>query len=199
MVTDAVAFVGLSIGGGFKNWEGLGYTKGGWAENYQLIRIDGKWHVVMTADMGDKGHAPVIAALKGNPDEDAYWTDWSDRRMLKLASESWNPKTPHNAVYLADWRRYDCYFYVIYCGQDGCCVGNYGFRLGMARSPDLQTWYKPGDTGGQGQVAIPSTKSCVPVSGKAQQKYQAFDLRGRLIDYSPYGNKEIALPVLQNP
>lgn len=165
-----------------QSWQALGGIQGGWAENYQFINLDGHWYVVATAENENDELAPVIITLKGDADQDAHWLDWRDRRMLSLPLESWNPKTPHNAVYLADWRAHDGFYYVIYCGQDACCVGNYGFRLGMARSTDLLTWYAPGDTTGESSAVVAmSQKPHLSAPPASLRHANPVNLQGRLI------------------
>jgi hypothetical protein len=133
------------------------------AENFQFLKIDGTWRMIATgrdpeprcARM-DRGlflnfyicsHEPFIYTIDGDGTDLQHWTNWIRRRQLIIPYEDWNPGMHANSAYLADWRRFDGFFYLFYAGsEDGLVFENRGHgKIGVARSRDLVHWRLPGD------------------------------------------------------
>lgn len=128
-----------------------------WAENYQLINVDGVWRMIATGrdpdwddDYGDYNgdHAPYIYTMNGDGSDLANWADWTERRLLDVPQEGWNTITTANTAYLCDWREYDGWFYLFYAGMnDNTSFQGRGHgKIGVVRSKDLVDWKLPGDT-----------------------------------------------------
>jgi hypothetical protein len=113
-------------------------------ENYQFIKLDGEWHLLVT---DYPPHHPWLYRRAGND-----WSHWVDGHRLMIPSERhnsipessavaaeglpfrqlypcWdNPAARHivdgldNAAFLCDWREQDGHFYLLYAGknEDGC-------------------------------------------------------------------------------
>lgn len=127
----------------------------GWAENYQFIKLDGKWRMVATAhDPAGKncesdytcGLAPFIYKMNGDGTELDDWATWVDKTLLEIPVEGWNTVMHANTAYLCDWRVHDGYFYLFYAGSnDSDSFEQRGHaKLGVARSRDLVTWHPAG-------------------------------------------------------
>jgi hypothetical protein len=131
---------------------------GGWAENYQFIKIDGTWRMIATARDPDKpmsindytgSHEPFIYTMDGDGSELTHWTRWVDKRHLEVPLEDWNRVMHANSAYLCDWREYDGYFYLFYAGaNDSESFERRGHgKIGVVRSRDLADWRLPGEAG----------------------------------------------------
>mgnify|MGYP000170982591 CR=1 FL=1 len=127
---------------------------GEWAENFQFIKIEGRWRMVATA-RGSKNllagqytgnHDPFIYEMDGDGSELADWARWKNRTALEVPGEDWNRVMKANSGYLCDWREYDGHFYLFYAGaNDGERFAGRGHAMiGVARSLDLVTWRLPG-------------------------------------------------------
>ena len=88
-------------------------------ENYQFIRIDGRWKLLATSNELDR---PFLFDLAGNPAQPAGWLHWSKGRELVVPQEAWNTGSgvtgstfEHaNCAYLVDTRSRDGHFYLLY-------------------------------------------------------------------------------------
>ncbi|MFX0098645.1 MAG: hypothetical protein ACFFCS_03620 [Candidatus Hodarchaeota archaeon] len=128
-------------------WHEIGLVAGGlmWMENTELIKIDGKWHVVCTM----KSPHPMISQMdedEAKNDEMEKWLAFADFKEMVVPREKFNTHSHANAPFLADWRQHDGYFYLLYAGNtEGITHKRRGDnRLGLARSRDLETWEVPG-------------------------------------------------------
>ena len=124
-----------------------------WAENYQFLRIDGRWRMVATARHPDRpvdrgyvgSHEPYIYALGGDGSDLAHWTRWVDKRLLHVPTEDWNTLMHANTGHLVDARRLDGFFYLFYSGANELDPDGRGHAsIGGARSVDLVRWEVPG-------------------------------------------------------
>ncbi len=128
---------------------------GGWAENYQFIKIDGQWFMIATARDPEKpidtgytaSHESFIYMMDGDGSVYRHWTRWVDKRQLKVPCEDWNRAMHANSAYLCDWRNHDGYFYLFYAGSnDHTSFDRRGHgKIGVIRSRDLENWNVPGD------------------------------------------------------
>ena len=111
-------------------------------ENYQFIQIDGQWHV-LTTDYPN--HRPILYQMQGNPAQDESWLQWTNGHELVVPQEEFNRHQTANAAFLADWRAYDGFFYLLYAGRthDWSFKGRGDNKLGLVRSKDLKTWKIP--------------------------------------------------------
>lgn len=136
-------------------WEHLGAADVGWTENFQLLQIDGGWHLLVTSI---PIHMPVVVAMVGDPKQPSSWLHWRKVRQLDIPAERWNsPATKAdtnpgfgferaNSAYLYDARAHDGYFYLFYAGSTELTShdGRGLAHVGVARSRDLKTWTVPG-------------------------------------------------------
>jgi len=87
-----------------------------------------------------------VPSLVQRPEQ--IWNSFSSRfERLEIRGENWNRVTAHNAIFVADWRDVDGYFYAIFCGRSDSGSGWHSegdYRLGLARSKDLLFWDIPG-------------------------------------------------------
>jgi hypothetical protein len=119
-------------------------------ENYQFIRIDGRWKLLATSNVLDR---PFLFDLVGDASRPNGWLRWSKGRQLDVPQEPWNTGTgltgttlEHaNCAYLVDRRSTDGYFYLLY--EDAPEKSRFGGEghgvLGIARSIDLVSWSVP--------------------------------------------------------
>lgn len=124
------------------DWKILGRPVKPWFENGQFIEIDGKIHMIVTAD----GHLPSIAKMKGSGKNDQDWLQWEDLRKIILPVEEFNKLQTSNAASINDWRIHDGFFYMLYAGKtEGISHDRRGDnKLALARSKDLINWEVPG-------------------------------------------------------
>ena len=108
-------------------------------ENFEFIKIDGQWYLL---SLDYRPHEPFLYKLSGDGSEDGDWLKWVDGRKLEIPMQSFNTDHVSNAPYLADWREYDGYFYLLYAGRtEGRSHKRRGNnKLGLARSKDLYNW-----------------------------------------------------------
>ena len=119
-------------------------------ENYEFVRLDGRWHLVATSNTLDR---PYLATLDGPPSDPQSWLHWIDGRVLNIPAEAWNSApglsgVTHevaNAIYLFDGRAIDGHEYVFYAGSpELTAFGTWGHAaIGIARSTDLVHWSVP--------------------------------------------------------
>lgn len=129
-----------------------------WAENYQFVEIDGRWHMVATArapgipftrHVYTGSHEPYLYSMDGSGDALEDWTRWICKRQLQVPREDWNRAMHANSAFLADWRKHDGHFYLFYAGsEDHEKFDRRGHgKIGVVRSRDLVHWVLPGETG----------------------------------------------------
>ncbi len=135
-------------------WKHLGTADVGWAENYQFLRIDGTWHLLVTTI---PIHHPTLFKMVGDPKAAASWLHWRKVAQLAVPAENWNspsdgpdssPGFTHeaaNSAYLVDERANDGYFYLFYAGSTELSThdGRGLAHIGVARSRDLRAWAAP--------------------------------------------------------
>jgi hypothetical protein len=129
----------------------------GWAENFQLIGIDGRVRLVATArdPEGSRcpnqytcSHEPFIYQLAaGDGSEFEHWLAWDHKTHLRVPYEAWNPVMHANTGFINDWREHDGFFYLSYSGSlDADSFDSRGHgKIGIARSRDLVHWRVAGD------------------------------------------------------
>ena len=122
-------------------WAGLGPVPGGWFENGEFIEIDGKWYLLAT----DRAHLPVLRPVRNDSKTDADWLNLGEFVRLKIPLEKFNTVERANCAFLADWRSYDGYFYLLFSGRNRGFghEGDKYFKLALSRSQDLKTWQAP--------------------------------------------------------
>jgi len=127
-----------------REWHNLGDPGLGWFENGEFIQLDDHWYLLATAGAG---HLPNLARMQGTGDSSGDWLGWSDFRTLRIpAQQGFNTHDRANAGFLADWRQYDGYYYLLYAGntEGETHAGRGDNTLGLARSKDLKTWVPAG-------------------------------------------------------
>jgi hypothetical protein len=131
--------VGKSLDGEFKS---LGAVPGGWFENGEFIKIDGKWNLLVT----DRAHLPCLRELQAKGDRDEDWINWGKFRRLKIPLQNFNLNERANCAFLADFRQIDGLFYLLYSGRNKGFghEGDFDFSLAIARSKDLVAWQPAG-------------------------------------------------------
>ncbi|NMC07862.1 MAG: glycoside hydrolase family 43 protein [Candidatus Lokiarchaeota archaeon] len=114
-------------------------------ENYQFIKIDGKQRLL---SLDYSPHHPVLYEIGGDPARDESWSTWVDGHDLAIQRERFNTVHVANAPFIADWRRHDGHFYMLYAGRTHGLThaGRGNNKLALSRSPDLVTWYPPPNT-----------------------------------------------------
>ena len=87
----------------------------------------------------------VAMTMKGSGKKPEDWLEWHPPTVLKVPQEGFNTYHRSNAAFLADWREYDGYFYLLYAGttEGKTHAGRGNNKLGLARSQDLKTWSAP--------------------------------------------------------
>jgi len=131
---------------GADGWHRLGEVTPDWFENGELISIDGAWHLLCTAG-GLRGvHYPALREMQDSGEKEEHWTQWGEFQKLSVPVEDFNTNEAANAAFLADWRRHDGHFYLIYAGrtEGKSHLGRGNNKLGLARSRDLKNWEVPG-------------------------------------------------------
>lgn len=127
------------------NWELLGRfaDAADTTENAQFFKVDGRWHVIyQSPNDGTK-----IYRMQGSGDSVDDWRHWEDEDVTLPRQEGFNDFSQGGALFIADWREHDGFFYTIlharYMESDPENP-NMGHWLGIARSTDLRTWEFPG-------------------------------------------------------
>jgi hypothetical protein len=118
-------------------------------ENYELVGVHGRWHLVATSNSFDQ---PWIFTLAGNPSLPSGWLHWTDGREVRVPDESWNSGAgissvgyEHaNSAFLCEDTA-DGYEYLTYAGSSELTrFGGWGHAaVGVARSKDLVHWTVP--------------------------------------------------------
>jgi hypothetical protein len=143
---DQTANVAYAASGSIDGpWTLLGELTPSQLENYQLIQLDGVWHLLGTTI--PLLHDPVLHRLDGDPSDPQSWRSWTVVRTLEIAEQAWNTGAllDHeraNAAYLVDDRVRDGNYYLLYAGSTELMSfeGRGHAKLGLARSADLVTW-----------------------------------------------------------
>lgn len=133
-------------------------------ENYQFIRIQGKWRVLVTAM--DWDHMPYLYTMAGSGENALNWLNWVHGYKLEVPRQSFNTHTRANAAFLADWTARDGYVYLLYAGNDAAgdeFAGRGWNRLGLCRSKDLEHWMPLTDV----KQLAPRVELIEPLSGFA--------------------------------
>lgn len=129
----------------------------GFAENFQLIEIDGRIRLVATARDPEGfrcpneytcSHEPFIYSFAvGDGSQYEDWKVWDHKTQLRVPYEGWNPVMHANTGFINDWRDDDGFFYLTYAGSsDSESFQRRGHgMIGIARSRDLIHWRVPGD------------------------------------------------------
>ncbi len=118
-------------------------------ENYELLTVGGRWHLVATSNTFDQ---PWIFTLAGDPLRPSSWLHWTGGRELQVPAEAWNTGTglssvtfEHaNSAFLCEDTT-DGEAYLTYAGsQELTRFGGWGHaQIGIARSTDLVHWTVP--------------------------------------------------------
>ncbi len=115
-------------------------------ENYQFIKIDGRWRLLVT--FKHDRHLPYLFDMRGDGSEQAHFLAWTNGRPMRPARESFNTLAQANASFVSDWRQLDGHFYLLYAGctteSMDSPAGRGWNRLGLSRSRDLETWHPAG-------------------------------------------------------
>lgn len=113
-------------------------------ENGQFLQIDGTWHMLLTNCW--MPHETHLFEMNATGDRDEDWLCWDNKHTFKPPVETFNTVDFSNAGYLADWRKYDGYFYLFYAGNTEVSTyqGRGHCKIGVARSTDLIHWTVPG-------------------------------------------------------
>ncbi|HET6285101.1 MAG TPA: family 43 glycosylhydrolase [Polyangia bacterium] len=112
-------------------------------ENFQFLRIDGKWQLLST---DYEPHAPWLYTMAGAGTDENDWLSWQNGVRVQVAGEGFNSDHQANAAFLVDWRARDGYFYLVYAGRtEGTShAGRGDNKLGLSRSKDLKSWSAAG-------------------------------------------------------
>jgi hypothetical protein len=122
-------------------------------ENFQLLKIDGRWRLLST-DYAP--HHPYLYTMAGTGERAEDWLRWENGYRLEIPEETFNTVDRDNAAALYDWRARDGYFYLIYAGKSEDHREEFrgkasrrpwprGWnKLALARSRDLVRWYPAG-------------------------------------------------------
>ena len=123
-------------------WKSLGTVPGGWFENGEFIKIDGKWNMLVT----DRWHLPCLRAIRNDGATDDDWANPGKFMRLNIPLQTFNLEERANCAFLADFREHDGYFYLLYSGRNKGFAhnGDKHFVLAIARSKDLKTWKPAG-------------------------------------------------------
>ena len=118
-------------------------------ENYELVGVRGRWHLVATSNSFDQ---PWLFTLAGDPSVPSGWLHWVAGTELRIPSESWNSGSgvtgtgyEHaNSAFLCEDPA-DGYEYLTYAGSAELTrFGGWGHaEIGIARSRDLVHWSVP--------------------------------------------------------
>lgn len=108
-------------------------------ENYEFVRIKGKWFVVST----DYPPQSVEIYSQGSQNQ---WLKWIGGYELSIPLEGFNRDNLDNAAALYDWRKYDGYFYLLYSGRnEAASYAKRGWnQLALSRSKDMVHWQAAG-------------------------------------------------------
>ncbi len=118
-------------------------------ENYELVTVGGRWHLVATSNALDQ---PWLYTLSGDPMIPSSWLHWVDGREIQIPAEGWNTGSGISSVNYEHANSaflcvdtIDGYAYLTYAGsQELSHFGGWGHAaIGVARSRDLVHWSVP--------------------------------------------------------
>jgi hypothetical protein len=136
---EQAANVAVSTSGSLDGpWTSLGAVTPAQLENYQLLQIDGTWHMLATTI---PIHEPTLYTTTD-------FQAWDKVSTFAIEPQDWNTggnvldHEVANAAYLVDRRADTGYWNLVYAGStDLTTFGGRGHSsLGIARSTDLMTW-----------------------------------------------------------
>ncbi len=113
-------------------------------ENFEFLRIDGIWYLLSTDYTPHRAFLYKMGGSgTGSPRKE--WLSWVEGRELVVPREAFNTAHLSNAAFLADWREYDGFFYLLYAGntENRSFARRGNNQLGLARSRDLVNWDAP--------------------------------------------------------
>lgn len=149
MMSDSIDGVYKLIGDGWPKLYGRDGQEYPWNENYQIIKLHGKWRLLASGKNPsdpERRMMPILYTMKGTGEKDEDWLTWVDGYELKVAREEFNTNHCANSAVILDLHDVDGYYYLLYAGR----TENRSFlkrghnKLGISRSRDLVTWYPAG-------------------------------------------------------
>jgi len=135
-------------------WELLGRPDitvyGDTIENYQLLRLDGRWQLLATSNTLNR---PFLFTLRGDPRVAGSWLHWSAGRELHVPQETWNSGTgvtgttyEHaNCAFIVNRGPVGGFTYLLYSDSPNqtAFTGEGPAVLALARSANLVDWSVP--------------------------------------------------------
>ena len=108
-------------------------------ENFQFLKIDGKW-MMLTTDY--KPQEPFVYELAGNGESPADWLKWINGRKVEIPLLGFNTKDRANGSAALDMRSEDGNFYLFFAGNTeyDTFLGRGWNCMGIAKSPDFMRW-----------------------------------------------------------
>ena len=136
------------IGDGYPKFQSASRKHVPWNENYQLLKTDGKWHLLATTHGKTRSHAPIIYDMQGDCESEANWAQWTNGRELFVADEQFNTRDQANSAVLLDLTCVDGFYYLLYAGttEREAYLRRGWNKLGVSRSEDLTKWMPAGVT-----------------------------------------------------
>ena len=119
-------------------------------ENYQFVRLAGRWQLLATSNRFDR---PFLFELAGNPRDPHGWLRWSPGRQLIIPQEPWNrgrgttglTYEHANCAFVVNRGLVDGRYYLVYADSSELqsFSGAGHAQLALARSTDLVHWTVP--------------------------------------------------------
>ncbi len=110
------------------------------SENGQFLHVDGQWRLIVQTP-----GAQQIGTMRGDGSHWADWLAWDLEPIRMPTQPGFNEHQNAGALYVADWRERDGFFYGFFHAREvPHVVLNMSHRLGVARSCDLKHWEFPG-------------------------------------------------------
>ncbi len=124
---------------------------GGTIENYEFVKVGGRWRLVATSDNLDQ---PWLFTLTGDPGVPAGWLQWSGGRQLEVPGQRFDTgpglssiafEHANSAYLCAAGSQSGHVAYLFYAGSTELTqFDGWGHaRIGVARSTDLVHWQVP--------------------------------------------------------
>jgi hypothetical protein len=122
-------------------------------ENYQFLKLDGRWRLLCTDYSPHHAH---LYAAAGAGRRASDWLQWTEGRRLDVPAEPFNGVDVDNAASMFDARDLDGFLYLLYAGKGEERRGEFNGtasakpwprgwnRLALARSRDGLRWTVPG-------------------------------------------------------